>query len=206
MFPVEIPPGTTVETLFTKVLPETHARLVPETAGKDEMRVSARLGGGVTYAITVRGARLDVREAEHDRAHMWIALERSSVEMVLADWLGPKRFVPKFAPAGGVVLMTDPRVLKRLAMVNGRVELAIPDFDGKRVAMTVGAGEAARRDIDTEDPDAVIEAELSAVEELLAGRLRPEDALADKHVKLRGKPFVAMQFALALAPFYPTGR
>jgi hypothetical protein len=180
---------------------------VEDDAGSGEMRVGARLDGGPSYAITVRGAELEVREGAHAKPHLWIALARSSVEIVLADWLGPRRFVPKFTPPkGGVVLMTDPRVLRRLAMVSGRVELAIPDFEGKRVAMTVGAGEAAKREIDTEDPDAVIEAELAAVEELLAGRLRPEDALADKHVKLRGKPFVAMQFALALAPFYPSPR
>jgi putative sterol carrier protein len=103
---------------------------------------------------------------------------------------------------GGLVLMSDPRVLKRLSMVNGRVELALADFEGGRVSMVAGFGDAAKRGIDVDDPDVVIEAKMRTFEKLLEGKLAPEEALADGDVVQRGKKMIAMQLALAIAPFY----
>jgi hypothetical protein len=206
MFPIDIPAGTTIDTLLTKVLPDTHARFVPDSAPKDELSLALRLEGGASYAISVKGKDLTVRESDGDFASpvaLWVSVAKSSVQIVLDDWLGPKRFMPKNAPPGGLVLMTDPRILKRLMMVSGRLELAVTDVGGERVSLTVGAGEAAKRGIDTESPDAVIEAKMDVVEKVLAFQIPPEDVLADGHVAMRGKSFLAMQFALAIAPFFP---
>jgi hypothetical protein len=41
---------------------------------------------------------------------------------------------------------------------------------------------------------------------MLAGTLPPEDALAGGAVQVRGNRFLAMQLALAHAPFYPVAR
>jgi hypothetical protein len=205
MFPIDIPAGTTVDSLLTKVLPDAHARFVPDSAPKDELRVLLELAGDATYEIVVKGKTLEVREADRDPkpASLWVSVERSSVELVLDDWMGAKRFVPKTTPSGGLVMLTDPRILKRLSMVSGRLELAVADFEGKRVAMTVGAGDAAKKGIDTSSPDAVIEAKMAIVEKVLAWTMPPEEVLSGGHVVLRGKPFVAMQFAFAIGPFFP---
>ena len=206
MFPIDIPKGTTIDSLLMKVLPETHARFVRDDAPKDELHVTLRLEGGATYAVRVKGRELTVREddtAADAPVSLWVSVAKSSLQLVLDDWLGPKRFVPKATPPGGMVVMTDPRILKRLMMISGRLELAVTDFEGARVAMTVGAGNAAKKGIDTEDPDAVIEAKMATVEQLLALTMAPEEILAGGHVVLRGKSFLAMQFALAIAPFFP---
>jgi hypothetical protein len=93
--------------------------------------------------------------------------------------------------------------LKRLALVSGKAELALADLGGHRAAVTIATGARAKGPIDAEDPDVVVETELATLERMLAGSLPPEDALGDDAVTVRGKRLVAMQYALALAPFYP---
>jgi hypothetical protein len=132
---------------------------------------------------------------------MWTTAR--SVERFLEDALGERRLVPRFAPIGGVAMMSDPRVLRRVAMASGRLELAVREETGDRHAMVFGFGDAARKDIDPEDADAVVEADLPVLERVLRGELGPEDALADGAVRVRGNRFLAMQLALAVAPFYP---
>jgi hypothetical protein len=41
---------------------------------------------------------------------------------------------------------------------------------------------------------------------MLAGTLAPEEALADGDVQVRGNRMLALQLALAVAPFYPKTR
>lgn len=200
MLPFPIAPGTTPHDLFTRVLPEAHARLVPD--GADEARMLVRVEGLATYALDARGSRLDVVETDQDRAPLWLCVARAAVEAALDDWTGKKRLVPRFE-GGAMPMLTDPRLLKRLALASARVEVAIADFDGQRLAMTLGAGDAAKRGIDPEDPDTVVEATMDTVDAVLSGRLRPEDAIAEGRVALRGKKMTAMQIALALAPFLP---
>ena len=102
--------------------------------------------------------------------------------------------------------MSDPRVIKRVAMASGRVELATTDENGDRMAVVFGFGAAARRDIDPDEADVVIETQLATIDRVLRGELAPEDALADGGVTLRGNRLLAMQLALAVAPFYPAKR
>ncbi len=203
MFPIVIPPGTTVESLFTKFAVELHKKYVTESA-KDEQVAAVRIEGGPSYTYRVRGRDLFVEEGEPKSAALWMVMKIETVERFLADWTGPKKYFPRFAPPpGALVMLSDPRVMKRLAMVSGRVELALVDFEGERISIVVGCGDAAKKGIDTYEPDVVIEAKTKTFDKLLAGQLAPEDALADGDVVQRGKKLVAMQLVLALAAFYP---
>ena len=57
-----------------------------------------------------------------------------------------------------------------------------------------------------DDPDVSISIALPAFLEVLAGTLGPDQAIAEGRVKLTGKKLVAMQFALALVPYFPERR
>lgn len=205
MFPIDIPPGTTLESLFTDVVPALHARFVTDDS-KDEYVAVVRIEDGPSYTYVIQGRTIRVDEGEADRVRLWISVKRDAVQLFLDDWMGAKRFVPTFIPPGGVVLFTDPRILKRLVMASGKLEVALADHDAGRVAMTVACGDAAKKGIDTDDPNVVLEAKTRALEKILAGRLAPEEALVDGDVSVKGNRFVAMQVALALAPFYPPKR
>jgi putative sterol carrier protein len=91
-------------------------------------------------------------------------------------------------------------------MASGRIELAAIDEEGVRMAMVFGLGAATRRRIDPEDADTVVEMRLATIERVLRGELAPDQALADGHVTVRGNRLLAMQLALAVAPFYPPRR
>jgi putative sterol carrier protein len=205
MFPIDIPAGTTLETLFTEVVPSLHERLVTDDS-TDEYVAVVRVEDGPSYTYVIRGSSIRVDEGEADRVKLWIAFKRDTVELFLADWMGPKRFVPTYVPPGGIVLFTDPRILKRLVIASGKLEIALSDFEGGRVAMTVACGDAAKKGIDTDDPNVVLEGKTRALEKVLSGELAPEEALVDGDVSVKGNRFVAMQVALALAPFYPAKR
>lgn len=199
MLPFEIPAGTTLETLVTKILPDAHAKLAK---GKGKTRGVIRFEGGPSYTIDVDGSKLEVRKGEESGAQAWVVTKASTAEAFLADWTGPQRFAPKVA-AAQFVLMTDPDVLKRVTMVEGKIELAVRDFDGGRASMTIALGAAAKKSIDPEDAGVVVEASVAVLERMLAGKLSPEEALADGDVTVKGKRLVAMQLAFALAPFFP---
>jgi|GEM_PF-2694626 len=209
MLPIEIPPGTTVESLVTEVVPDLHARMVPADAPGDAYTVAVRIDGadGGDWTVRIRGREMTAQAGEAEKPTLWMHTTDVAVARFLEDAAGPKRLIPKFAPVGGVAVMSDPRVLKRVAMASGRIELAVRDDDAaERFAMVFGFGDAARKPIDPEDADVVVEARLTTLERVLRGELGPEEALADGDVKLRGNRFLAMQLALAVAPFYPAGR
>ena len=142
------------------------------------------------------------RHDETDRFDLSLRIAAATAQRFLDDWSGPKRWLPKFTPGGGVAILTDPRLLRRLAMVTGRIELAISNFEGGRVSMTLAAGARAVHD-DSATPDVVVEMKMDAFERLLDASLAPDEAIGDSHVTVRGKKLVAMQFALALVPFFP---
>jgi SCP-2 sterol transfer family protein len=198
-----IPPGTSPHALITELLPADHARLVPEGAGR--ARVFVHLGDA-RYTLDVDGrhftSHVGERNEDTDRFDLALTVDPATLQRFLDDWSGPKRWLPKFVPRGGVAILTDPRLLRRLAMVTGRIELAIADFEGERVALTLAAGARAVRD-DAREPDVVVELSMDAFERLLDATLAPDEAIADSHVTVRGKKLVAMQFALALVPFFP---
>jgi hypothetical protein len=213
MLPIEIPHGTTVESFVTDVVPALHARLVGPAARdlpQDPFVVVVRVEGVGGWTVTIRGAVMTVADGESARPNLWMWTTRGAVEWFLEDALGPKRLLPRVVPpAGGAVLLSDPRIVKRVAMANGRIELALrpghgaPGPDEERLTIVLGMGDATRRAIDPEDTETSIEAGLPTVERILRGDLGPEEALVDGDVVLRGNRFLAMQLALSLAPLYP---
>jgi putative sterol carrier protein len=206
MLSLDIPADTTIESLVMEVVPALHARCVGADAPRDVFTVTVRVEGRGGWTARIRGREMTVVEGEDTRPTLWVHATERAVERFLEDALGPWRLAPRFAPVGGVVTLSDPRVLKRVAMASGRIELALYDHDGERLAATFGFGNAARKPIDPEDADVVVETRLAALERVLRGELGPEEALADGEVTLRGNRFLAMQLALAIAPFFPKKR
>lgn len=205
MLPIEIPPGTTATVLVTEIVPALHAAMVPADAPADAFAVAVRIEDAGSWTVHVRGARMTVSEGEAPGVTptLWMWTTARAVERFLEDATGEKRLLPKFAPVGGVGTMSDPRVLKRVAMASGRIELALVDERGERHGVVFGFGAAAKKKMDPEDADTVIEADLATVERVVRGELGPEEALADGNVRLKGNRLLAMQLALAVAPFYP---
>jgi putative sterol carrier protein len=208
MLSFEIPAGTTVESLITEVLPNFHARWVEPGVPDDLFTVTVRIEGRGGWTVHIRGREMKVEPGESARPTLWMHATEGAVERFLEDARGPRRLLPRFLPAGGVTTLSDPRVLKRVAMASGRIALVLDDGDrdGERLAIAFGFGDAARKAIDPEDADVVIATRFATLERMLKGELGPEEALADGDVTLRGNRFLAMQLALAVAPFYPAAR
>jgi putative sterol carrier protein len=202
MLPFEIPANTTLESLFAEVLPKAHAQMVPPTAGTDRFIAVHKVAGWKVFTFEIRGQALRVSEGAADAPDFWIHVEKASIELFLNDWTGDKRLFPKRVPKD-LVSVSDPRVLKRLALVSGTAELAVTDLDTRRIAMTAACGAAAKRPIDVNRPDVVLETNAKTLVRLLDGSLPPEDAMSDGAVSVRGKRMIAMQLAFAFAPFYP---
>jgi hypothetical protein len=206
VLPLDIPAGTSIESLLTEVVPALHGRLVPEAAPRDPLDVAVRIEGRGSWTLRIRGRSMAVDPGEDARATLWVWASERSAERFLEDAAGPKRLAPRFAAVGGVATMSDPRVVKRVAMASGRIELATVDESGERMSVVFGFGAAARRRIDPEDADVIVETQLATIERVLRGEMAPDDALADGGVTVRGNRLLAMQLALAVAPFYPSRR
>jgi putative sterol carrier protein len=88
-------------------------------------------------------------------------------------------------------------------MASGRIELAVVDEGGERLFVVFGFGTATRRPIDPDSPDTVVEVSIATLRSVLSGARGPEEALAAGDVTVRGSRLLAMQLALAVAPFYP---
>jgi hypothetical protein len=209
VLPLDVPPGTTIESLVTDLIPDLHERMVVDGGPTDVFTIAIRIDGRGSWTARIRGREMDVDEGEIERPTLWMYTTESMAERFLADALGPKRLLPKprdAAPASGVLTMTDPRVLQRIALASGRIELAVLDEEGERIAVVLGFGDAARRPIAPEAPDTVAEAPLATLEAILRGALGPEEALSGSDVTIRGSRLLALQLALALAPFYPAAK
>ena len=202
----EIPPDTTVRSLVESVAPALHARLVPDDVPTDALVVNVRIEHAGSWTVNIRGREMRVVEGEADRPTLWLFTTARTVELFLEDAAGPRRLSPRFGPTAATALLSDPRLVRRAAMAHGRIELALRDVGGERLAIVFGFGSAARRRIDPDDADVVVEAGLGTVEQMLAGTLAPEEALADGNVAVRGNRMLALQLALAVAPFYPQKR
>ena len=170
------------------------------------MTVNVRIDDAGSWTVHIRGPVMHVIEGEVDRPTLWLFTTARAVELFLEDAAGPRRFVPKFEAGPAGAILSDPRLVRRAAMAHGRIELALRDIDGERLAIVFGFGHAARKRIDPDDADVVVEAGLETVERMLAGTLAPEAALADGDVLVRGNRMLALQLALAVAPFYPQKR
>jgi putative sterol carrier protein len=206
MLPLDIPPGTTVELLVTEAIPALHARLVGEGGPKEGFTVALRIDGCGSWTVRIRGREMLVDPGEERRPTFWMYTTGGMAEHFLQDALGPRRLVPKMAThqqPGGVLTLSDPRVMRRVALASGRIELAALDADGTRLAIVFGFGDAARRPIDPENPDTVVEAPVTILHRVLSGERGPEEALSSGDVTVRGSRLLALQLAFAIAPFYP---
>jgi hypothetical protein len=201
----EIPPDTTIRSLVEKVAPALHAAWVAKDAPTDALTVNVRIEDAGSWTVTVRGPEMQVTEGEAERPALWLYTTARAVDLFLEDAAGPRRFLPRFDEGGPVAILSDPRLVKRAAMAHGRIELALRDLEGERLALVLGFGHATRR-IDPDDADVVVEAGLGTIERILSGTLPPEEALADGDVTVRGNRMLALQLALAVAPFYPQKR
>jgi len=203
--PVLIPPDTTIESLVTAVIPAFHARLVPDGGPRERFTVAVRIEGCGSWTVGIVGREMRVDEGEQERPTLWMYMTKSSAERLLADALGPRRLLrePRAEqPAQGAPWMSDPRVLKRLALANGRIELAAIDEQGDRLAVVLGLGDATRRPMVGDEPDTIAEAAMTTLESMICGEQGPEEALASGAVNVRGSRLLALQLALAVAPFY----
>jgi hypothetical protein len=209
MLPLDIPPGSTIESLVTHVIPEMHRRMVDEGGPADVFTVVIRIEGRGSWTARICGSSMRVHEGEEGRPTLWMYTTEVMAQRFLSDALGPKRLLAKL-PAGnaarGVRTMSDPRVIKRLALASGRIELAVVDEAGQRIAILLGFGDAARRPIAHENPDTVAEAPLAILEAMLRGEHGPEETLSDPSVTMRGSRLLALQLALAVAPFLPAAQ
>ena len=209
MLPLDIPPGTTVETLITRAIPELHARLVGSAMSgalsEERFVVNVQIGDRANWALHIRGPAMLVGEGHESNPTLWMYASEDSAARFLEDALGPRRLLPpapaRAAHGGDVVTLSDPRVVRRVAMANGRVELAVIDEAGGRISVVFGFGNAARRPIRPDRPDTVVEAQLPALQRVLRGEQGPEEALASGDVSVRGSRLLAVQLALAIAPF-----
>ena len=209
MFPLDVAPGTSLETLLGEVVPALHARLVPPDAPLVPLAIAVRIEGRGDWNVSICGPTMTAAPGAAVAAaappDLWLHATDRAVEVFLQDVTGPRRLLPTFAPVGGVATMSDPRVLKRVAMANGRVELAVV-YGRERIALIVGAGSACRRAIEPVRPDVSIETDIATFERVLRGELGPADALVEGAVTVRGNRLLAMQLALAVAPFFPAKR
>jgi len=206
VLPFHAPSGTTAREYLTKVVPEAHRSLVPKDVDAHRFDVHVTLMGERTVGYAVTGSEIAVEPRARGDANLVVVFEPSTVERFLADFSGPRRFVPRFEPRGAA-LVTDPRVLARVTQVTGSLSAIIPDFDGGSVRLWIAAFGDKRGQFDPRDdePDVTVSVPMKTFEALLGGGLTPEQALsaAESGVAVRGKRLVAMQLALALAPFFP---
>lgn len=205
MLPFEIPQGTTIEALVTEVVPAAHAKLVPATAGREPFTCAVEIAGEGGFVVSLDGAKMTVKKGEEKNVDARLRFEKRDAQAFLDDWTGAQRFVPKMKPPTDLAFFSDPRILKRLKLATGAIELSLRDFeeDGqkRRVTLSVAVGAPAKK-VDPE-PDVVIETSQGTYLKLLSGKLGPEEALADGDVTVKGKRFVAMQLAFAIAPLFP---
>ncbi len=207
MLPLDVPPDTTIETLVTRVIPEVHARWVSDDAPSDALSVAVRIEGRGRWPLHIQGEARRAAPGGARRPTLWVHTTKESAEHFLEDAKGPKTLLPKVGPGAATSstakTLSDPRVVRRVALASGRIELAVLDAARERVSIVFGFGDAARRPIDAEDPDTIVEVSLATLQGILQGKLAPDEALTRGQVTVRGSRLLAMQLALAIAPLYP---
>jgi len=193
-----LPAGTTLRSLVEALIPEDHAAHVPADAG--EAKVGFRFAGGPCYRLEASGSRLTVTETPRiEGAPLLLSVDEATAQLFLDDWLGPQKLAPSFEPRG-LGSITDARFLRRVSAVKGVILLTLDDLEGKAASLLVASGPDASV---YDDPDVTLHIKLPAFLKVLAGTLPPDEAISGGHVTITGKKLVAMQFALALVPYFP---
>jgi hypothetical protein len=102
---------------------------------------------------------------------------------------------------------TDPRLLERLGSVSGAMELTLVDGGHLIASMAVAFGRAqCQRDRQDLKFDTTVAIERTLVPEIITGKLAPEEALGRvKEIRITGSRALALQCALAFAPFFAKG-
>ena len=114
--------------------------------------------------------------------------------------MGPRKLAPSFEPRG-LKCFTDPRLVRKVAAVKGVISLTLDDLgDGRSATLLVASGPDASL---YDDPDVSIRAGLPAYLQIAAGKVRPDEALDLDQVTVTGKRRNAVQYALALVPYFP---
>ncbi|MCC6648154.1 MAG: SCP2 sterol-binding domain-containing protein [Polyangiaceae bacterium] len=203
MKPISLPAGTTVTSFLEEVLAAEHATRVTDDAAETHV-IHARVDGLGEFTVTVRGRELSVERGLVGKAQLWVATDLACAERALADALGDGALLPDVRDPSSVPAVTDPRLLRRLAMVSGTVRAELTGFGDAPLWVAFGAGAKASR-IDDERTDAEVSVPMSVLSQLLTLSKRPDEALKDAAVKTKGNLFVPMQVALALAILLPAG-
>jgi hypothetical protein len=198
MLPRQLPPGTTLRSLVTELLPDDHRKNVPADAG--EARVGVRFGGGSCYLLVASGSQLTVTETPRiEPAPLLLSVEETTAQLFLDDYLGPQTLVASFEPRG-IASITDPRFLRAVSAVAGVVSMSLHGFRGVTATVLLATGPDASL---YDDPDVTLDIDLPAFLPILAGKVGPDEAIAEGHARLKGKKLLAMQLALTLVPYFP---
>jgi hypothetical protein len=203
MLPRTLPTGTTLRSLIEVLLPGDHRASVPSDAG--DATFGLRLAGGPAYVLEAKGNALTVTEvARLEGPSLLLSTDEATAQVFLDDWMGTQRLAPKFEPRG-LAAMTDPRMIRRVCQVKGVITLTLegmPELGGRPATLFIAAGPDANL---YDDPDVTVRIGAAAFEKMLSGALTPDAAISGGHVALTGKKLVAMQFALAILPYFPQG-
>jgi SCP-2 sterol transfer family len=198
MIPRTLPPGTTLRSFIEELLPADHAANIAPHAGT--ATVGLELKGGPSYMLEVAGNQLRVREtARLEKAPLLLGMGHDTAQLFLDDWMGAQKLAPTFEPRG-LLAITDPSLIRRMAAIRGTLRLTLSGFVGQDATLLVASGPDPSL---YDDPDATVAIAMPAFERLLSGKLGPDQAIADGHVVVTGKKLVAMQYAVALVPYFP---
>ena len=199
--PLRIDAGT-LRAFITEDFPRIHREVVPGDA-KGSFVVRVELRGEATFKLEIDGPKLTVTTDVVPKPDAWVSIDAKSAE----------QFFHAFMKSGRVlttppVLLTDPRLLKNLCMASATLALDMRDFRATpesvptRFSIRAAVGSAAAKKTAADAPDVEIQAGESTLLALASAKMAPESALSDGDVQISGKKFVAMQLALAFAPFF----
>ncbi|MFO0663357.1 MAG: SCP2 sterol-binding domain-containing protein [Polyangiaceae bacterium] len=182
--------------------PRIHSELVPQTAqGSFVVRIELR--GEGTFKLEVSGSKLTVSTQFVPRPDAWVSLDAAAADAFFSAFLKSGKVL-----STPPVLLTDPRLLKNLCMASAHLSFELrdfreaPDAPPRKFTAEAAVGTAAAKKVAGDAADVTVRAGERTLLALASAKMAPEDALSDGDVELTGKKFVAMQLALAFAPFF----
>lgn len=149
---------------------------------------------------------MTVSPGESADRDLWMVTDVSSLQRLLDDALGPHEILPHEVPWHPVVeLVTDPRIVSRLRLMDGSVRLEltqVPRAPGPLWAV-LGAGPRVLKHVDEHEPDTTIQISYELYRELALGQTDIETAKGQGRFRVSGSVMLAMQLGMALAPLMP---